>query len=69
MTYWHPINTAPKDGTRILYCCKDGMIGHCRWDEGMNEDEYPCWWDREHDDEVCPHFWAQALPLPPQTSG
>lgn len=62
---WRDMDSAPKDGAAILYCTKFLDIGFCYWDEGYNEDDLPCWWDNERDDEVCPIAWLPADTLPP----
>lgn len=68
---WRSMDSAPKDGTNILYVTKFKDIGFCHWDEGYNEDDYPCWWDNERDDEVCPIAWlpADTLPAAPSEQG
>lgn len=58
------MDSAPRDGTNILYRNKFRDIGFCHWDEGYNEDDKPCWWDNERDDEVCPVIWLPADTLP-----
>jgi len=63
-TGWRPIETAPKDGTKILYRNRFKSIGFCHWDEGYDDDDQPCWWDNEADDEVCPVVWLPADALP-----
>lgn len=62
---WREMDSAPQDGTNILYRNKFRDIGFCHWDEGYNEDDLPCWWDNERDDEVCPMLWLPADVLPP----
>lgn len=61
---WRPIESAPKDGTKILYRNRFKSIGFCHWDEGYDDDDQPCWWDNEADDEVCPVVWLPADALP-----
>lgn len=64
---WLPIESAPKDGGRILYITKFGNIGHCRWSVSYHEDEVSCWWDDDHDDECVPRFWMPSLPSAPSS--
>lgn len=61
---WRPISEAPKDGTNVLYRNQFRDIGFCHWDEGYDEDDQPCWWDNEADQEVCPVIWLPADTLP-----
>lgn len=63
---WKSIESAPRDGTRILYGNRFDEIGHCRWAEGYREGDEPCWWDTERDDEVVPTHWMDALPEIPK---
>jgi len=63
-TGWRPMDSAPKDGTKILYRNRFKSIGFCHWDEGYDDDDQPCWWDNEADDEVCPVVWLPADALP-----
>lgn len=63
-TGWRPMDSAPKDGTKILYRNWFKSIGFCHWDEGYDDDDQPCWWDNEADDEVCPVVWLPADALP-----
>lgn len=65
---WRSIETAPTDGTRILYVNKFGEIGHCFWSGAASEDEEAVWWDEEKDDEVVPRYWMPALPPAPPAS-
>ncbi len=65
---WQPMETAPKDGSRILYTNRFGEIGHCRWSEAIDPDEGDCWWDDERDDEATARWWMPALPALPLTT-
>lgn len=68
---WLPIESAPKDGTEIIYLTKYGSIGFCRYDPAINEDDDDCWWDAQADDEVYPKFWLprSVLPSAPASEG
>lgn len=63
---WQPIETAPKDGTRVLLCDADGYIACASWDS------YWQWIERGSDyatevwgaGELKPTYW-QPLPAPP----
>lgn len=59
---WQPIETAPKDGTPILYINRFKEVGHCQHMLWPEEDNYEAWWDYQRDDEVCPLYWMAALP-------
>lgn len=54
---WRPIDTAPKDGTRILWCTDNGQYTASRF--GYSIIRYP------EDDEYFQVGWWQPLPAPP----
>jgi len=57
---WQPIDTAPKDGTRVLLWNVSGRYGIV---EGWYAPTLPCpHWTVGHGDLVSPTFW---MPLPP----
>lgn len=63
---WQPIETAPKDGTKILLGCPasrgySGVVEKCywhKWDNGKGK-----WWDWVTPDK--PTHWM-PLPTPPE---
>lgn len=57
MTQWEPIETAPKDGTRILLWAGDATIGEF----GANDE-----WMISLDAAVMPTHWMK-LPEPPES--
>ncbi len=61
---WRGIETAPKDGTRILVCLRrGGYVGIYSWDEGLH------WIDDEGKFLVIdPEFWM-PLPAAPRPAG
>lgn len=59
---WRDIETAPRDGTEIIYRRKDGQVGRCRWDAGAYGEDDPAWWDIDADQGAYPDYW---LPPPP----
>lgn len=75
MTEWQPIETAPKDGTAIIYRGKYTTAGACRWwteqdladaECGSPEDYCAAWYDADDEDsEVVPTHWM-PLPEPPK---
>ena len=63
---WQPIETAPKDGTRIIVCRKSTnkyipMVGEDRWGEFGGAH---CW--ARSNSETEPTHWM-PLPQPPET--
>jgi hypothetical protein len=70
---WRPIETAPKDGTRVLVChCGVSNVDIAYWDAPEWGDE-PCWIARDCDDAYytnyltggdTPTYWM-PLPKPP----
>jgi hypothetical protein len=77
MTDWQPIDTAPKDGTRVLICTARGFVTDARWSEsacfGGQERDRPGWQMHYCDDDP---WYSEAtenathwmpLPEPPST--
>lgn len=60
---WLPIESAPKDGTEIIYLTKYGSIGFCRYAVDDINDWFG-WWDLQADDEVYPKHWLPRSSLP-----
>jgi len=79
MSEWRTIDTAPKDGTRVLVCT-NGQIAIAWWNERpnvWNEPAVPCWTEFEPEDyfyavhltdEFAPTHWM-PLPEPPHREG
>lgn len=61
MTDWQPMDTAPKDGTRILIWDCGCEIASWRTDTKGR-----AWWSTGRGSHVDPKFWA-PLPKPPVT--
>ncbi len=62
MSEWQPIETAPKDGTPIIYYDKRDFIGEAFW---MDKDEHdPAWWDEACTETVDPIYWMPRPALP-----
>lgn len=59
MAEWQPIETAPKDGTKILAFNKWGEYGVAEWVESQQ-----CWF-AGYDDFTAPTHWM-PLPEPPE---
>lgn len=59
-TGWRPIESAPKDGTPIIYYDKRKCVGEAFW---MDKDEYePAWWDEASTETVYPAYWMPFDP-------
>jgi hypothetical protein len=61
---WQPIETAPKDGTRVILCAVDG--NYPRVAEGYYQRDGWHWSTDENwrDSEMAPTHWM-PLPVPP----
>lgn len=72
MSEWHPIETAPKDGTRILILDQDWnqnlVVFVARWaPHGLHPDALGFWYEA-HEERWCasqPSHWM-PLPEPPE---
>lgn len=74
---WQPIETAPKDGTKVLLADKNGYISTARWTEecergGVDSSRDPGWKAYAIDDDsfysceyINPTHWM-PLPAPPE---
>lgn len=59
---WRPIESAPKDGTSIIYLDGRECIGEAFW---QDKDEHePSWWDEANTEEVKPMYWTPLPDLP-----
>jgi hypothetical protein len=59
---WMPIESAPKDGTSIIYLDRRECIGEAFW---QDKDEHePGWWDEANTEEVKPTHWTPLPDLP-----
>jgi len=74
MNTWQPIETAPKDGTKIVvYCPKFGVVSPAYWDEkAYAKKPRPYWthwgeflWGRQQTRDYQPTHWMQ-LPEAPE---
>lgn len=60
---WHPIETAPKDGTRIIAWGPEMQVAECEWLKQMSWTPFVVGWYRTNQfPQVHPTHW---LPLPP----
>lgn len=57
---WRPIETAPKDGTRVVLCCAKTLRAvTCRWDASES------YWLATHETRYYfPHYFSHWMPLP-----
>jgi len=63
---WQPIDTAPKDGTKVLCFNKDWDIPLVLVYEMHYGVGHKCWcWDGDADEESTPTHWI-PLPAPPE---
>ncbi|TGR71442.1 DUF551 domain-containing protein [bacterium M00.F.Ca.ET.194.01.1.1] len=60
--HWHPIETAPKDGTQFL-AFEIGGYFNCWWHDNGYDEQY---WMDDADSEPSPSHWM-PLPPPPAT--
>jgi hypothetical protein len=63
MSEWQPIETAPKDGTRVIVAFRNNCVTIARWSDACafeSNDEGPHWVEWECDD----HFYSSHLTGP-----
>lgn len=78
---WMPIETAPKDGTRIIIgIARNGIvrgISGAKWVtaefwaelEGGSPDDFQAgWYEPDYEDELCANVWMPLPPPPPKDS-
>ena len=64
---WHPIETAPKDGSKLMLWCVDLVGGNGRVATGSWHDTFNgSWWDWGMEYTLNPTHWM-PLPSPPET--
>ena len=66
MAEWQPIDTAPTDGTNVIVCTPEGIVG-----EAKHHEDHGWWWagfdpTDYYDGQTFPSLW-QPLPEPPQS--
>ncbi len=59
---WHPIETAPKDGTKVLLSNSEDVFSGCWVESTLRGFE---WWSGEQGGTVKPTHWM-PLPEPPK---
>ena len=65
MSEWRPIDTAPKDGTRILL--HPAVEVHDAWSKGHWSDQQECWLVGGSASGVTHTYWLPLPPAPPTT--
>jgi hypothetical protein len=72
MSEWQPIETAPRDGTRVwLFCPWDRWVGSAAWRQNVYHNGEEAWSEDDGESAVLGHdpptHWM-PLPKPPVTS-